>query len=105
MGEFGNGADRVKSLTEANYDYAQVQDLVNKVMCGETVNFEQLSDAQLENLGYTRQQVEAYKKLKEEAEKTGTPMAPSRMDLPAPVSPVMTEKPPSKVISRRSISA
>ena len=74
MGEFGNGADRVKALTEANYDYAQVQDLVNKVMCGETVNFEQLSDAQLENLGYTRQQVEAYKKLKEEAEKTGTPI-------------------------------
>ena len=33
------------------------------------------------------------------------PIAPSMMDFPAPVSPVMTEKPGSNAISSLSISA
>lgn len=73
-GEFGNGAARVKALTEAGYDYATVQDLVNKTVWGQKVNYEQLSDAQLKNIGFTEDQIAAIRALAEEAEKTGTPL-------------------------------
>lgn len=33
-GDFGNGAVRVKALTEAGYDYATVQGMVNEIMWG-----------------------------------------------------------------------
>lgn len=73
-GEFGNGAARVKALTEAGYDYATVQDLVNKTVWGQKVNYEQLSDAQLKNIGFTEDQIAAIRTLAEEAERTGTPL-------------------------------
>ena len=73
-GGFGDGAERVKQLTEAGYDYAEVQDLVNKVLRGEKVEFDKLSDAQLKSAGLTKSQTEAFKRLAEEAEKTGTPL-------------------------------
>ena len=73
-GGFGNGPERVKALTEAGYDYTKVQELVNKVLAGEAVEFEKLTDAQIKSLGYTDEQVEALRALAEEAEKTGTPL-------------------------------
>lgn len=73
-GNFGNGADRVKALTEAGYDYATVQGLVNKVMWGQEVAWDKLSDAELKNLGYTEEQISTIKELAEEAERTGTPI-------------------------------
>lgn len=73
-GDFGNGADRIKALTEAGYDYSTVQDLVNKTLAGETINFENLSDAQMKNIGYTDEQIKVLRQLQEEATKTGTPI-------------------------------
>lgn len=73
-GDFGNGADRVRELTEAGYDYATVQDLVNKTVDGHRLTLDDLSDAQLENMGYTEEQVAALRELAEQAEQTGTPI-------------------------------
>lgn len=76
MGEFGNNNpdDRIRALTEAGYDYATVQDLVNKTVDGHRLTLEDLSDAQLENIGYTQEEIAQLRALAEEAEKTGTPM-------------------------------
>ncbi len=73
-GDFGNGIVRVNKLTEAGYDYATVQGLVNDVLWGNAVNFEKMSDAQLESLGYTEEQIQLLHQLGEEAERTGTPL-------------------------------
>lgn len=74
IGEFGSGEDRVKALTEAGYDYATVQNLVNKTLAGQEITVEDLSDAQLENLGLTEEQIDALKDLAKQAEETGTPL-------------------------------
>lgn len=76
MGEFGNNNpdDRIRALTEAGYDYATVQDLVNKTVDGHRLTLEDLSDVQLENIGYTQEEIAQLRALAEEAEKTGTPM-------------------------------
>ena len=73
-GDFGNGADRVRELTEAGYDYATVQDLVNKTVDGHRLTLDDLSDAQLENIGYTEEQVSAIRELAKQAEQSGTPI-------------------------------
>lgn len=73
-GDFKNGAERIKALTDAGYDYATVQDLVNKTVDGHKLTLEDLSDAQLENLGYTKEQIESIRKLADEAKKAGTPL-------------------------------
>lgn len=71
-GVYGNGEDRVTALTEAGYDYAEMQELVNKVLDGGEVELSDLSDAQLESIGYTEDQIEAIRELAAEAEETGT---------------------------------
>lgn len=73
-GDYGNGEERIQALTKAGYDYATVQDLVNKTVDGHKLTIEDLSDAQMENLGYTEEQIKTIRKLAEEAEKTGTPL-------------------------------
>ncbi len=73
-GDYGDGEERIKALTDAGYDYATVQDLVNKTVDGHRLSIEDLSDAQLENLGYTEEQISAIRDLAEQAEKTGTPI-------------------------------
>ena len=73
-GDYENGEERVKALTEAGYDYAQVQELVNKTVDGHKLTLEDLSDAQLENVGYTKEEITAIRQLAEEAEKSGTSM-------------------------------
>lgn len=87
-GDFGNGADRIKALTEAGYDNVVVQELVNKVWerNGEnwsdtTITAEELTDVinnlsseELVNIGYTQEQADALKELAKQAEETGTPI-------------------------------
>ena len=73
-GDYKNGEARIKALTDAGYDYAQVQDLVNKTVDDHTVSLEDLTDAQLTNIGYTEEEVSAIRKLADEAEKAGTPL-------------------------------
>lgn len=88
-GDFGNGEERIKALTAANYDYAQVQALVNKVWernghnwsdC--TLSAEELteamaslSDKEAETLGLTKDQIKTLRDLATQAEKTGTPIS------------------------------
>lgn len=94
-GDFGNGADRIKALTEAGYDYAHIQNLVNERLgCSkrlatdykdaqtdaneaQAVTIDQLvkmSDAQLKNIGFTEQEIDALRELQRQAEKTGIPI-------------------------------
>lgn len=74
MGDYKNGEERVKALTDAGYNYAEVQALVNKTVDGHKLTLEDLSDTQLQAVGYTNEEIEALRKLAEEAEKTGTPL-------------------------------
>lgn len=74
QGDYSNGEERIKALTDSGYDYAQVQDLVNKTIDDHTVSLEDLTDAQLENIGYTEDEITAIRKLAKEAEKAGTPL-------------------------------
>lgn len=72
QGGYGNGAARVKALTDAGYEYSVIQDLVNRTIAGEKINYDELSDVQLKNLGLTDDQIQAYRALAEEAHKSGT---------------------------------
>ena len=87
-GDFGFGADRVKALAEAGENYATVQGLVNKVWkrTGGTWSdctlkaedltdiIDNLSDSELQSIGYTEEQVDALRELAKQAEETGTPI-------------------------------
>lgn len=72
QGVYGNGAARVKALTDAGYEYSVIQDLVNRTIAGEKINYDELSDVQLKNIGLTDDQIQAYRALAEEAHKSGT---------------------------------
>lgn len=71
LGDFKKGIDRIEALTEAGYDYYEVQDLVNKTVDGHRLTLEDLSDVQLKNVGYTDEQIKAIRELSEEAKKSG----------------------------------
>ena len=87
-GDFKNGEERVKALTEAGYDNVAVQKLVNKVWerngktwSDTTITSEDLADAiqdmstaEIESIGYTEEQAKKLKELADQAEKTGTPL-------------------------------
>ena len=81
-GEFGNGAARVKALTEAGYDYVTVQNKVNELMgvsyrltpklteeqLANADSLARMTDEQLKAKGYTEQQIEALRELEKAAE-------------------------------------
>lgn len=87
-GDYGNGAARVKALTDAGYEYATMQKLVNYVWerNGKTwkdcnISAEELTNAisglskeELQSIGYTEEQASKIRELADEAEKTGTPL-------------------------------
>lgn len=88
-GDFGNGEERIKALTAANYDYAQVQALVNKVWERNGHNWSDctlsadelteamanLSDKEAESIGLTKDQIKTLHNLAKQAEETGTPIS------------------------------
>lgn len=88
-GDFGNGEERIKALTAANYDYAQVQALVNKVWERNGHNWSDctlsadelteamanLSDKEAESIGLTEDQIKTLRNLAKQAEETGTPIS------------------------------
>ena len=45
MGDYGNGADRVRALTEAGYDYAEVQAIINGLVDGSVKSWEDVAKA------------------------------------------------------------
>ena len=101
-GEFGNGEERFKKLTEAGYDWAHAQNLVNeklgdstrhatkykesqdevsksqeKVSKTQKITIDDLvkmSDTQLKQIGFTNREVEAFRELEKQSEKTGIPL-------------------------------
>lgn len=84
MGDYKNGYERVTALTEAGYDYATVQDLVNKTIDGHKLTLEDLNVEQAANLGFTEAQVEQLGKLADQAKKTGEPLNKLINDLTKP---------------------
>ena len=73
-GDFGNGDKRIEALTKAGYDYKEVQGLVNKLLKGQKIAYEDLSDEQLKQVGYTDEEIEQLKALKKAADEAGTPL-------------------------------
>ena len=73
-GEFKNAPERYDLLAKAGYDYAKVQDLVNKTVDGHKLTLADLTEEQAKAIGFTDEQVKALKELAEQAEKTGTPL-------------------------------
>lgn len=87
-GDFGNGAERIKALTDAGYDNIAVQKLVNKVWerngknwSDTTITAEELtsvigelSAAELESIGFTADEAKAIEELARQAEEAGTPL-------------------------------
>ena len=72
QGKYGNGEKRIKALTEAGYDYAEVQAAVNKILKGGALTYEDLSDAELKKMGYTDEEIAQLNELKQKAEESGT---------------------------------
>ena len=101
-GEFGNGEERFKKLTEAGYDWAHAQNLVNEKLGDSTrhaTNYKEsqeevnktqekvnetqkvtiddlakMSDAQLKQIGFTQEEAESFRELEKQSEKTGIPL-------------------------------
>lgn len=79
-GKYGNGEERIKKLTEAGYNYATVQGLINKLAkeghrsgYGLTVkDIEDLDDAMLTNLGLTKEEIAQLRELAEQAKDSNT---------------------------------
>lgn len=84
-GDFKNGEERMQALTDAGYDYAEVQELVNKTVDGHTLTLEDLSDAQLASVGYTEEEITALRELEAQARLTGEPLGDllERIDKPS----------------------
>ena len=65
---------RIELLTEAGYDYYEVQTLVNKTVDGHRLTLEDLNETQMKSIGYTEEEITQLKALAEQAEQTGTPI-------------------------------
>ena len=84
-GDFGNGRTRLEKLTEAGWEYAEVQNRVNEKLGSsvriatkasqaqkeQTKMVTKLSDAKLKELGLTKEEIALYRDLEEQSEKTG----------------------------------
>ena len=97
-GEFGSTQSRWIALTEAGYDWAEVQNLVNERL-GSSVrhlsslteeqvknadSLSDLSDEQLKNKGYTDEQIQALRDLKKAMDEGGTSINDLINDLEKP---------------------
>lgn len=85
-GEFGDGEERIKKLTEAGYDWAAVQNAVNEKLGvnvkhaerltetqkAQAESLSKLSDEQLKQKGMTDEQIEALRELEAAAEDSNT---------------------------------
>lgn len=88
-GDYKNGQERVEALTKAGYDYAKVQDLVNKTVDGHKLTLEDLNETQMKAVGFTDEEIAALQELAIQAEKTGTPLNDLIMNLGKPSGRVL----------------
>lgn len=84
-GKLGNGETRFNALTKAGYNWAEVQNEVNKQMGSSVVHavevikaqkkqtgqIEELTDAKLEEAGLTKNEIKLYRELEAQSKKTG----------------------------------
>lgn len=73
-GNWGNGQSRIEKLTEAGHDYAAIQDLVNRYSAGYKLTLDDLTDVQLESIGYTKEQIEHLREFGNEAGLANVPL-------------------------------
>ena len=94
-GEFGTGQERWDKLTKAGYDWAKVQNMVNEKLGNGTRHTEKLSeanedlqksqgktieqlvkmsDSQLKSIGFTKSEIDAFRELEKQSDKTGIPI-------------------------------
>ena len=85
MGDFGNGPERFKKLTDAGFDWAYVQNKINEqygcsvryateftdAQAQQIMQTEELTDAKLVDIGLTEEEIEMYRELEAEAKRTG----------------------------------
>lgn len=70
-GDYKTNDDILKALTEAGYEYSEIQNLVTKDTEGQKIALNDLTDAQLMSIGYTEEQVLSIRELSEQAELAG----------------------------------
>lgn len=85
-GKYKTGKERQEALTKAGYDYAEVQELVNKTINGHKLTLEDLSVTQAKALGFTEDEIATLNDLADAAEKTGTPINELINNLSRPVN-------------------
>ena len=84
-GTYGNiDTGRMEKLAEAGWDYAEVQKLVNSTVDGHRLTLEDLSAAQIESMGYTKEQAQAMADFAAEAKKSGSDINTLINDILAP---------------------
>ena len=84
-GDFGNvDTGRIERLTAAGWEFAEVQELVNRTVDGHRLTLDDLTAAQIVSMGYTQEQADALASLAEEAKKSGSSMDELINDILAP---------------------
>lgn len=71
-GKWGLAPERYQKLADAGYDYAKVQELVNKTVDGHRLTLEDLSIEQAKAIGMTEEEISVLQSLSDEATKTGS---------------------------------
>lgn len=72
-GTYGNiDTGRMEKLAAAGWEYAEVQKLVNMTVDGHRLTLEDLTAAQIESMGYTKEQAEALAELASTAKESGS---------------------------------
>ena len=85
LGSYGNiDTGRVEKLAEAGWEYAEVQKLVNATVDGHRLTLEDLTAAQIESMGYTKEQAQAMADFAAEAKKSGSDINTLINDILAP---------------------
>lgn len=67
-----NNRERERLLTEANYEFVKVQDLVNKTVDGHRLTLEDLNEAQMEAIGFTNEEIQAYKEFNKQIDENNS---------------------------------
>lgn len=73
-GDWGNGEERMQRLTEAGYDYAAVQSLVDSTVDGHRLSLEELSDEQLASIGLAEDQIAVLREMGDTWDETAAEM-------------------------------
>lgn len=71
-GKWKTAPERYQLLAKAGYDYVKVQELVNKSVDGHRLTLADLSDVEMEAIGFTQEEIAIMKDLAAQADDTGS---------------------------------